>query len=522
MLTAPTVWGLLARRAQTTPDAPLVVDGLSGERLSAGQVLQAALGLAAHLQGQGVGPSSVVTWQLPTGLPAFVLQLALARLSAVQNPLISLYGAAETEAVLRRNRPSVFIVPQDGSGGVEGRARQLLPRLAEPPMLLPLAADLPYPGPPHAAAFTLPPEPLSAPPDGDAVRWIYVTSGTTAEPKGVRHTDEALLRAGLRLAEAMDARPDDVSTIAYPIAHVGGAMNTVMLLASGGSAVLLPRYQAAEAVAAFARHGVTVTGGSTAHYQALLAEQRRQPGTRLLPRLRLLNGGGAPKPPELVDQVRDELGCVLAHAYGMSEAPLIAAGRATHTAEQLACSDGAVVEGMQLRLVAPDGRPAAVNADGEIRVRGPGVFQGYTDPALNAAAFDEDGWFRTGDLGRLRPDGHLAVTGRLKDVIIRKGENISAREVEDLLSRHPKVAAVAVIGLPDAERGERVCAVVELRVGAEGLAFAEMQAWFETAGVMRQKIPEQLEVVDALPRISALNKVSKTELRRRYGGDPAR
>ncbi|MDP2005301.1 MAG: AMP-binding protein [Rubrivivax sp.] len=516
LLTAPTVWGLLVQRAHATPDAPLLIDGLSGQRLSAGQTLQAALGLAAWLRAQGVGPGSVVTWQLPTGLPAFVLQLALARLSAVQNPLISLYGPAETEAVLRRHRPDVFVVPQDSEGdegSVAGRARQVLGRLEAPPRLLHLAADLPLADP-----ATLPPEPNG----GDVVRWIYVTSGTTAEPKGVCHADEALLRAGLRLAEAMDARPDDVSTIAYPIAHVGGAMNTVMLLASGGSAVLLPRYQAAEAITAFARHGVTVTGGSTAHYQALLAEQRLQPGARLLPRLRLLNGGGAPKPPELVAQVRDELGCVLAHAYGMTEAPLIAAGRASHSAEQLANSDGAVVEGMQLLVVTLDGRPAAVNEDGEIRVRGPGIFRGYTDPALNAAAFDEDGWFRTGDLGRLRLDGHLAVTGRLKDVIIRKGENISAREVEDLLSRHPKVAAVAVIGLPDAERGERVCAVVELRHVADTLDFGEMVAWFEAAGVMRQKIPEQLEVVDTLPRISALNKVSKTELRRRYASGPTR
>ena len=522
LLTASTVWGLLAARAKATPDAPLLIDGITGARLTAGQTLRAALGLAANLHGLGVKPGSVVTWQLPTGLLAFVLQLALARLSAVQNPLISLYGAAETEAVLRRHTPAVLVVPADGASGIEGRARQVLSRLAAPPMLLTLPDPLQDPPEPpalqHADPAPLPPEPSG----GEAVRWIYVTSGTTAEPKGVRHADESLLRAGLRLAQAMQAGPGDVSTIAYPIAHVGGAMTTVMLLASGGSAVLLPRYQAAEAIAAFARHGVTVTGGSTAHYQALLAEQRRQPGTRLLPRLRLLNGGGAPKPPELVAQVQRELGCVLAHAYGMTEAPLMAAGRASHSAEQLAHSDGAVVEGMQLRIVTLDGRPAAVNEDGEIRVRGPGVFRGYTDPALDAAAFDEEGWFRTGDLGRLRTDGHLAVTGRLKDVIIRKGENISAREVEDVLSRHPKVAAVAVIGLPDAERGERVCAVVELRDGVGPFSFTEMQAWFEAAGVMRQKIPEQLEVVDALPRISALNKVSKTELRRRFGGEPER
>jgi non-ribosomal peptide synthetase component E (peptide arylation enzyme) len=220
----------------------------------------------------------------------------------------------------------------------------------------------------------------------------------------------------------------------------------------------------------------------------------------------------------LVAQARDELACVLAHAYGMTEVPLMAAGRASHTYEQLAHSDGAVVEGMALRIVNSQGAVAAADEDGEIRVRGPGVFKGYTDVSLNAAAFDEEGWFRTGDLGRLRADGHVAVTGRLKDVIIRKGENISAREIEDLLSGHPRVGAVAVIGLPDDERGERVCAVVEPRVAGEHLDFPSMVAWFEKAGVMRQKIPEQLEVMDALPRLSSLNKISKAELRVRFHG----
>jgi acyl-CoA synthetase (AMP-forming)/AMP-acid ligase II len=509
MLSAPTIWGLLARRAEASPDAPLVVDGFSGARLNCGEALRAAEGLAAALLAQGVQPREVLTWQLPTGLPAFVLQLALARLGVVQNPVISLYGRAEVEAVLRRNRPAWYLVPHDGADGLEGRAPGLLDRLAQRPKLIVLPDPLPMGDP-----ATL--SPLDA--TGNPVRWIHVTSGTTAEPKGVRHADDALLCAGRNLALAIRAGPQDVGTIAFPIAHVGGAMYTTMLLASGASAVLLPRYQPAEAVATFRKHQVTLSGGSTAHYQALLAEQRRAPQTRILPTLRLLSGGGAPKPPELVAQVQDELACVLAHAYGMTEVPLMASGQLGDTNEQLAYSDGAIVNGMELRIVKNDGGPAATGEDGEIRVRGPGVFKGYTDPTLNEAAFDEAGWFRTGDLGRLRADGHLAVTGRLKDVIIRKGENISAREIEDLLSRHPKVGAVAVIGLPDAERGERVCAVVEPVVGGEHLGFAEMVAWFEAAGVMRQKIPEQLEVMDTLPRMSALNKISKAELRARFAG----
>ncbi len=124
------------------------------------------------------------------------------------------------------------------------------------------------------------------------------------------------------------------------------------------------------------------------------------------------------------------------------------------------------------------------------------VFHGYTDPALTEEAFDEDGYFRTGDLGRLRADGHLTLTGRLKDVIVRKGENISAKEIEDLLYTHPKVVEVAVIGLPDPERGERVCAVVQLADGAGGLELAEVVGFCRDAGLMTQKIPEQLEIRD--------------------------
>jgi acyl-CoA synthetase (AMP-forming)/AMP-acid ligase II len=143
------------------------------------------------------------------------------------------------------------------------------------------------------------------------------------------------------------------------------------------------------------------------------------------------------------------------------------------------------------------------------------VFHGYTDPELTEAAFDADGFFRTGDLGRLRPDGHLILTGRLKDVIVRKGENISAKEIEDLLYAHPKVGEVAVIGLSDPERGERVCAVVELVDGAGGLTLDEVAAFCRDAGLMTQKIPEQLEIRTDWPR-AGTGKVVKKTLRDEY------
>jgi cyclohexanecarboxylate-CoA ligase len=149
-----------------------------------------------------------------------------------------------------------------------------------------------------------------------------------------------------------------------------------------------------------------------------------------------------------------------------------------------------------------------------VRLRGPMMFKGYTDPARTAEAFDDGGWFITGDVGRVNADGHITLTGRSKDIIIRKGENISAKEVEDLLYAHPDIADAAVIGLPDNDSGERVCAVVTMHEGRR-LTLPELTRYCMDAGVMRQKIPEQLEVVDSLPR-NATGKVLKHELRARY------
>jgi acyl-CoA synthetase (AMP-forming)/AMP-acid ligase II len=353
---------------------------------------------------------------------------------------------------------------------------------------------------PEGDPGALPPPPR----DGTAVRWLYSTSGTTAEPKCVRHSDATLIAGGRGLAVALDARPDDVGTISFPYTHIGGPDYLVMLLLRGMSAVLLESFVPEQAIAVFRRHSVTLSGGSTAFYQAFLAEQRKQPDAPILPSLRLLAGGGAPKPPELFHQVRRELGIPIVHGYGMTECPMIASGTPADTDEQLANTEGKPVEGCELRVV-----------EGEIRVRGPMLCLGYTDPALTAAAFDEGGFFRTGDLGHLRADGHVVLTGRSKELILRKGENLSPREIEDLLATHPSVAAVAVIGLPDPERGERVCAVVETRPGAEPLSFAAMQQHCRAAGLMTQKIPEQLERVDALPRNATL-KILKHELRARF------
>jgi cyclohexanecarboxylate-CoA ligase len=451
--------------------------------------------VAAGLAALGVGAGTPFTWQLPTRIESVVLSLALSRLGAVQNPILPIYREREVGAVLRQTGARWLAVPGVFRGFDHAALAKTLQRGGAFETLVVEGAL------PEGDPLGLPPPPR----DGSAVRWIYSTSGTTAEPKCARHTDATLIAGGTGLAVALAATESDVGSIAFPYTHIGGPDYLVMMLLRGMAAVLLESFVPDHAVAVLRRHGVTLSGGSTAFYQAFVNEQRKRPGERILPSLRALAGGGAPMPAEVFWQVRRELGVPVLHGYGMTECPMIASGSPADSAEQLAHTEGKPVAGCEVRVV-----------DGEIRVRGPMLCRGYTDPALTAEAFDADGFFRTGDLGMLRPDGHVVLTGRSKDLIIRKGENISPREIEDLLQTHPSVAAAAVIGLPDAERGERVCAVVETRPGAAPLGFAELQAFCREAGLMTQKIPEQLELVDALPRNATL-KILKHELRARFG-----
>ncbi|RJF91676.1 class I adenylate-forming enzyme family protein [Noviherbaspirillum saxi] len=502
------LWDLLLRRVELSPDAPMLVEP-DGCVWSFAQAARQVERIAAGLYARGVAPGTQVTWQLPSHAQTVFLSFALARLGAIQNPVIHLYGKKEVLAILKQNRSAFHMVPvcRPGERDYPALAASICAELPSPPQLIAfddsLASDDVGHLPPPAAADEVP-------------RWIYYTSGTTSDPKGACHTDATLIASGRALAKALNVGPGDVGSITFPYAHVGGSMYAIMLIVSGMSALVLSKFVADEAIALFRRFGVTASGGSTAHYQAFLVEQRKHPQSPIAPTLKLLSGGGAPKPPELYFQAKTEMRCTIAHSYGMTEVPMIAGGSPLHEDEQLAHSDGMPVEDMDIRIVHADGRRAALGESGEIRVKGPTVCKGYANAALNADAFDADGYFRTGDIGMLRPDGHLAITGRLKDVIIRKGENVSAREVEDILFLHPKVAAVAVIGVPDAERGERVCAVVELKDAGAPLAFDEMVGFFEASGAMRQKIPEQLEIVDSLPRNETFNKILKFKLRERF------
>ncbi|GGT87442.1 MULTISPECIES: class I adenylate-forming enzyme family protein [Streptomyces] len=486
-----TLWELVDRRAALTPDRPVLLQG--DRSLTFGALRDRAERCAAGLYDRGVRPGTVVAWQLPTRIETAVLTFALARLGAVQSPVIPFYRDREVGFALRESKAEFLAVPGVWRGfDHTAMARRLGARRVFEA----------YDSLPDGDPAVLPPPPAS----GTDVRWIYWTSGTTSDPKGVLHTDRSLIAGGSCLAHALKPTADDVGSMAFPYAHIAGPDYTVMLLLYGFPAVMFEQFALPEALEEYRRHGVTVAGGSTAFYSMFLAEQRRQPGSPIIPTLRLLAGGGAPKPPEVYHAVVREMGCALTHGYGMTEVPMITMGSPDDTAENLATTEGRPPEGMEIRIA----------EGGEVRLRGEAVCQGYLDPAQTAAAFDEDGFLVTGDVGHLTPSGHLVLTGRIKDIIIRKGENISAKEIEDLLHEHPAVGDAAVVGLPDPERGERVCAVVEQPPGAPALTLAAVTDFLRAAGLSVHKLPERLEVVEALPRNETLRKVLKYKLRERY------
>jgi acyl-CoA synthetase (AMP-forming)/AMP-acid ligase II len=289
---------------------------------------------------------------------------------------------------------------------------------------------------------------------------------------------------------------------------MAGLLSLLRILLLGTPTVIMQAWHAALAAELIDRHAVTSCGGAPVQLSGLL--DRQASGAARLGTLREFLTGAAPVPPSLIRRA-DGAGITAFRSYGSSEHPTVTAGSIDDPLDSRAETDGRLLPGNQVRLVDADGRDVPEGQQGEIVTRGPELFTGYTDQALNAAAFLPGGWFRTGDLGRIDEAGHLTVTDRLKDIIIRGGENISSKEVEDLLITHPAVADVAVIPVPDPALGERVCAVVVTRPGFS-FDVSEAKAHFAAAGVARQKTPEVVMLADELPRTPS-GKVRKDVLR---------
>jgi acyl-CoA synthetase (AMP-forming)/AMP-acid ligase II len=503
-----TFWDLLDRRVEATPTAMMLIDGC-GQEITYAAYREAAERAATGLFGLGVRPGSRVALQLPTRVDTIVLMGALARLGAIQSPLVPAFRETEVAFCLDETQAEFLCVPAeadavDYEGLCESSGRDVHLLRCGPTQ-------------PEGDPSILP----AAPVEGDAIRWVYYTSGTTSRPKGALHSDVSVATASAGLIERHQIVPSDTMGMAFPFMHVGGLMNLLSLFQVGHRLVIMEAFEVKAAVSLFAKHDVSVIGGGPVFYAAFLEEQRRQGSRPILPNFRLFSGGGAPMPSNLHYDVMREMGgrgCL--HGFGMTECGIVCSNDVDDLDERLANTDGRPGKGVELRVRLLAGSLAVKGQEGEVEIRGPAVCRGYLDPAASAAAFGEDGWFRTGDMGCVDSEGYLTITGRLKDIIIRKGENISANEIEDILYAHAKVADAAVIGLPDPTRGELVCAVVTVVDGVDALGFEEMVEHFRRARVMAQKIPERLEVIDRMPR-NPTGKILKQELRARFEGSTA-
>jgi cyclohexanecarboxylate-CoA ligase len=337
--------------------------------------------------------------------------------------------------------------------------------------------------------------------DLDAVCLLMFTSGTTGRPKGVLHSHRTLLADAQSIADLYRMR-GEVVYMPSPVGHVTGLVYGVLMpLLMDGSCVLQAEWDAAAGADLIERHGATVCVGATPFLRGLTDEYRRR-GQRSA--LRAFICGGADVPPSLVREAETALDATVARAYGLTEMPTVTCGGPDDPETIRAGTDGRLTGSSQARLASP------ADGAGELEVRGPELCLGYLDPADTASSFTADGWFRTGDLARLGPDQDVTIVGRAKDIVVRGGENISMKEVEDYLAAHPHIADVAIVGVPDDVLGERACALVVARGGAPTLA--EMASYLSAQGIARHKLPEYLLVVQALPRTLS-GKVQKFRLR---------
>jgi acyl-CoA synthetase (AMP-forming)/AMP-acid ligase II len=508
------LWELVERRAAATPEAVAAVDE-AGRTLTWAETKAEAERAAAGFALLGIGAGDVVSWQLPTWLESKLLVLALARLGAIQNPMLPIYREREVGFITRQAKSKLLVVPSTWAGfDFEAMAQGIAAEVkAEGGDLQVLVADKALP---QGDPTTLPPSPD---PSGEPVRWYFYTSGTTADPKGAQHTDRTILASALGMNACLEVTDADKNAVVFPFTHIGGIGWLFSALVVGFPTVYIERFDPARTIELIKEHDVTMAGAGTPFHMAYLAAQRQLPeGELLFPKVRLYCGGGAPKPPQLHYDIKAEMGSDvgIVSGYGLTEAPIIAMGTVHDTDEQLANTEGKATGATKLRAVTLEGKEAGIAEEGEIRVKAPQLMKGYLDSSLDAEAFDEDGWFKTGDLGRIDADGMVTITGRVKDIIIRNMENISAKEVEDILFRSPDVADVAVIGVPDARTGERVCAVIVPADPSAPITFEAMVAWCRQEGLMTQKLPERLEIVDVLPR-NPTGKVLKYELRSRFG-----
>ena len=503
---------------KTWPDREFIVASPSNPATTTFREMHAeGLKFAGALHALGLRKGDVLAMEMPNWMEACLLYHAATALGVVVTPIIHIYQAKEVEFILRQSRAKVFVIPDDWRGiDYVGMIESIRPRLPDLEHVVVVGQKIPDGALSFddlaANATDDFPQPDISP---DEPHILAYTSGTTADPKGVVHSHNTLLaECGLTRA-ASGGDSGDVFLCPNPIGHIAGIFSALIAPFMYGydKLVLMDGWDPKWALELIQEHKVTRTGGATFFAMTLINAPEFKDYD--LSSMQLFGLGGAGVPPSIVEQLHG-LGWNSSRSYGCTEHPSITMGRLDDPPFKCAHTDGRPQDNVEIRLVDDDGNEVAPGGEGEVVSRGPDQFLGYMDPAMDAEAFDADGWFHTGDIGRLDEDGYLVITDRKKDIIIRGGENISAREVEEALASHPKVQESAVTPITDERYGERVCAFVITRDNQD-LTLEEVLAHFKQLGVAKQKTPERIELVTEFPRTLS-GKVQKYVLRRRVEG----
>jgi acyl-CoA synthetase (AMP-forming)/AMP-acid ligase II len=487
--TSDTLGELLARHLTANPDTGFWVH--SDVRPYAGtfaDVEVRARRLAAGLHRRGVGPGDVVALQLPNWMEAAVAFWASAFLGAVVVPIVHFYGRRELGHILSTSRPKVFITAEEF-----GRMR------FEPD----LAADIPIVGLVGTGSFDelFDDEPMTGtlPADPASPALIAFTSGTTSNPKGVVHSHQTL---GFETRQLLENYPDNRGRqlTATPVGHFIGMLGAFLIPVLEGAPIdLCDVWDPGKVLKLMESEGMSIGGGPPYFVTSLLDHPDCTDAHRA--RFTTVGLGGSTVPAAVTRRLAD-MGMFVFRSYGSTEHPSITGSRPTAPEDKRLYTDGDPRPGVEIKLT----------DEGEILSRGPDLCLSYTDDELTARAFDDDGWYHTGDIGVVDEDGYLTITDRKADVIIRGGENISALEVEEVLLAMPCVAEAVVVAAPDERLGERTAAVLRLREGFDMPTLDEVRAHFRQSGVAIQKWPEELHRVDDYPR-TASGKVQKFRVR---------
>jgi acyl-CoA synthetase (AMP-forming)/AMP-acid ligase II len=498
-------------RVGARPEQVLIIEGEL--QLTAATLYDKARRLAGWFVLQGIQAGDVVSFQLPNWWEAAVIDLAACMVGAVVNPIVAINRDAEVTYMLNESRTRVMFVPEQFRKFCYAEMlRRIAGDLQTAPQVVVLRGEagefLSF------EALLADAEPLDKPReiDANAVKLLMYTSGTTGRPKGVLHSHNSILADCVKMKPVMHLDEPDYVFCPSPLTHVTGYLWILTMPWYGGlTAVTMDTWNAEIAFDLLSRYRCALMLGATPFLQDLLTIVRERGDT--LPALRYYLCGGASVPPSLIYEAAERFpNCIPWRNFGATEATTMTAPPRSRDYIRYGAETDGRLHHCEVKIVdVASGQPVEPGEEGEILVREPSMALGYARTEDNAGAYDAEGFFRMGDLGRLIEGDHIVCTGRKKDLIIRSGENISAKEIEDVLLRSPRIREAAVVSMPSQKTGEAICAFIVAEEG-EQFGMPEVSAMVQEAGLARQKTPEYVQLVDSLPK-TASGKVRKDVLR---------